>query len=211
MARLVFQASPEYLSGKQGKLERNDKGHYKLLMGMYNAPNCLGDVYALTQKVKALFTHSSAAQWCKDGRLYGEAEHPSLRDWMAPGRTEAEAVALLLDRSAIVPSDKQNHQIYRFWYEEMADRLDGKIVYGVYGEIDPFSDHMKRSLDNPNENTSMSVRSFIGNRSPTGIGNYLIEQSDLVTWDHISVPGLNGVGKYTSAGFESVRSRRIEL
>jgi hypothetical protein len=211
MTRLVFQASPHYLEGKNGVLQKNDKGHYKLLMGMYNAPNCMGDVYILSQKVKQLFVKSTAASWCADGRLFGEADHPGLSQFMMPGRSTADAVAMLLDRSATVPVTAQNHQIHKFWYEEMAHKVDGQVQFGVYGELEPLTNRMRTSLDNPNSNTSMSVRSFVGSRSPTGIGNYLIEQSDLLTWDEVSVPGLKGVGKYNSVGFESHRSTRIEL
>lgn len=205
MTRLAFSANPAYLDGKQGKLQKNDKGHYKLLMGMYNAPNCMGDIYLLTQRVQNLFKASTAASWCESGRLFGEAEHPGLAEFLIPGRSTADAVAMLLDRSATVPCFKQNHQIYKFWYEDMPDKIDGKTIIGVYGEIMPLTDRFKTSLENPYTNTAMSVRSFIGNRSPTGIGNYLLEQSDIITWDETSVPGLPKVGKYTSAGFESAK------
>lgn len=203
MTTLVFQPNPAYLEGKQGKLPRNSKGHYKLLMGMYNHPNCVGDIYALTQRVKALFTNSTAASMVDRARLFGEDRHPHINDFILPGRSDEEAVAMLLARSADVPLDCRNHQIHKFWWEEMPHRVDGKTVYGVYGEIDPISAQIARSLDNPNDNTSMSVRSFIGQRNPTAFGNYILEQSDLVTWDQVPRPGFEDVGKYNTLGFES--------
>lgn len=203
MSEIIFRVNPTELEGKQGKLPRNDKGHFKVLVGMYNAYNTCGDKYIFTQRVRNLFTHSRAARRCKEKRLYGEADHPELRDFISRTRTQEEAVALYLDRLCIVPPDKQAHQIWDFWFEELPHKVDGETVYGVYTWLDPFHPRQRASLENPEENTSYSVRSFIDRTPSRTMGSWIYETKEINTWDWVTNPGMNKVGKYNTAGLES--------
>lgn len=199
---IIYRANPSLLEGKQGKLPKDAQGRYKVLVGAYNMRNTCGDKYIFTSRVQALFKSSKARTRADNNQLYGEPDHPELRDFVKRTRTHEEAVALYLDRLNHVPPDRQAHQIHDFWYEPLPDKVDGETVYGVYALITPLHPRQKDSLENPQENTAYSVRSFI-DRYPSRCGGYLFEAKELITWDWVSNPGISMAGKYNTPGLES--------
>jgi len=200
--KVIFRVNPTVLEGKQGILPKDDKGRYIVMVGAYNAKNTSGDKYVFTQQVKNLFSKSVARTRCADKQLYGEADHPELSHFRNKTRSFEEAVAMYMDRLWVVPTKNQAHQIHDFWFEELPDRVDGQPVYGVFNLISPINERQRASLENPEENTAYSVRSFI-DKEPSRLQGWLVETTELITWDWVTNPGISYAGKYNTPGLES--------
>lgn len=201
MSTLTFSSNKTVLAGKQGKLKTNSEGHYEIMVGAFNHPNNIGDIYPFTERVKKLFTKSTAITKLNNNQLYGEADHPDLNEFRSKTRTEQQAIALWIDRLSKVVSSNISHQILGVRWEKLGIKHNGKPVYGVYNVVNPINPILKSNLKDPNANTAFSVRSFI-NRTME-MGQFMCEAKDIITWDWVPTGGIDLATKYNTPSLES--------
>lgn len=201
MSTLSFTANKTALEGKQGKLPTNKDGHKLVLCGAYNIPNNIGEVYPYTSRVEKLFSNSTMIRKLNNSQLYGEADHPSLNEFISKTRTQQEAVALWVSRLTQVPASQIAHQWHGFDVKPLNQKIGGRQVMGVFGWVNPFHEVQKASLSDPNSNTAYSVRSFVDRTLK--LGEVMCEQKDLITYDWVPTGGIPIANKYCTPGLES--------
>lgn len=207
MSKLVFTSNKAVLKGKQGKLKQDSDGNFEVMVGAYNIPTTSGETYLFTERVKKLFTSSTMLSKFNKNQLYGEADHPSLDDYRLKTRTEAEAVALWINRLRRIDPKNISHQIMGIRWEKLPQVVNGRPVYGVYCIIKPLVPILAKSLSDPEQNTAFSVRSFV-NRTMQ-LGELFCETNDIVTYDWVPHGGIPIATKYSTPSLES--EHKIQL
>ena len=200
MGSLTFTVDRSQLEGKQGKLTKDKDGYYEMLAGAYNIPNSCGERYVFTDEVKNMFVNSRMVSKLKLGQLYGECNHPSLDEYRSKARSESDSIALWMNRlGRIVMNNLAFHSNNVRW-AELDKRVDGRPVYGVYLKVKPLVEPMSMSLSDPNQNTALSVRSFVNRKY--SMGEILVTTKDIITYDWIAHGGIHLATKYNTPSLE---------
>ena len=189
---------------KEGIIKPNSDGYYELVLSALNYPNPVGARYR-TESARRILDHSPFFQRkIKEGNLLGEVGHPRRRDC----RTDAEYEDRLYD---IVESNVCLH-ISDVWIDDSGHLKDrnGRAYTGIMGLVAPsgvHGDKFEASLQNPKQNTCLSVRSITDNyRMPDG--SIEKEFVNICAWDWVNEPGLRPANKFSAPSLESY-SREI--
>lgn len=201
MSTLTFTSNKTLLKGKQGKLKQDSDGNYEVMVGAYNVPNTAGETYLFTKRVENLFLKSTMISKLNKKQLYGEADHPSLDDYRAKTRSEEDAVALWINRLGKISSANISHQIMGVRFEKLDQVINNRPVYGVYNIVKPLHPVLKASLDDPDQNTAFSVRSFVDRTFR--MGEIFCEAKDIITYDWVPHGGIPLATKYNTPSLES--------
>ena len=169
-------------------------GSYKMPGGFFNATNEAGEHYIFNDDVKSLFTNKSPFYRMMEKQcLCGELGHP-VRE---PGESKVEFAR----RFTRVSEDKQAFLIRAL---EVGDamRMEGQTreVYPIWLWVEPFGvykDVFKDSLENPNFNTSLSIRCLSKRvTQPNGLVTRTVYR--IITWDAPTEPGIKHSTKRTA-------------
>lgn len=197
--QFVYAADVTALEGKQGKLKKDKDGYYEILLGAYNCYNSAGEFYELTKRVHLLFASSSfLMQRVKNGKLYGEADHPSMDPYLG----KPNMMALWMDRLRDIRAANQSHHIRGLELRQLAKQEKGQVVHGIYGLVKPCDERLLASLENPHENTSFSQRAFSNNRN-VGYETYR-EVTEIITYDWVTAGGIPYAAKHQTPSMESL-------
>ena len=184
---------------KQGIIKPNSDGYYELVLSALNYPNPVGARYRTESARRILEASPFFQRKIKEGNLLGEVGHPRRRDY----KTDAEYEDRLYD---IVESNVCLH-ISDCWIDDsgaLKDR-DGRSYTGIMGLVAPsgvFGDKFEASLQNPKQNTCLSVRSITDNyRMPDG--SIEKEFVNINGWDWVVEPGLRPANKFSAPSLES--------
>lgn len=207
MSELRFSINRTRLEGKQGKLPMDSNGYYRMLVGAYNLENSVGQVYGFTKRVENLFLKSTMIRRMNDDALFGESGHPPLSDFQIPGRSKEIAQAMWIDRLYIIDPAKIACALKNIHWVEMPDKVNGRTVYGVYADIKPLVEPMRISLDTPEINTYMSLRASAKYIFSHEMGEMILENDDLSTYDWVGNGGIRIACKHETPVLESERLR----
>ena len=188
-------------------LEKDDKGYYLVNAGAVNVFNSAGDYYTADGVRDLLMTPGGAfRRRLESGNLRSEVEHPRYQPGMSKhqffnrnlridlNNTCAHIRDVILEETD-APSGYRNDKIVviKLWLKPS----------GVKG------DALKTSLDNPDENTCFSIRSFT---KDTWVGGVKVKKlQQVVTWDWVLEPGINVATKWKTLGIESMDECNISL
>lgn len=181
-------------------LEQDDKGYYKVNLGAINAFNSAGEFYT-AEGAKELFTEESSSfvRRLKSGYLKAEVGHPEYIAGMSKAEYFNRNMKIMLDRTCchireviLTPTDNPS---------ELAGQGSYIHIEGWVKPSGPFGDALKTSLDNPEENTAFSIRSFTENivKNMVTIKKLL----EVITWDWVTEPGIATASKWKKLGIES--------
>lgn len=187
---------------------KDEDGYYKVTFGAFNVRNSAGDVYS-SEGVKELLTTSKSLAYRRltMGRLRSEADHPARE----PGISDHEWIIRNLDTSMkCVCGHIKEISIVETEKSEGIPGI-GNIMY-VVGWIKPsgkYGDGLKESLDNPNEDTCFSIRSFT---KDTKVSHYYIKKVlEVVTWDWINAPGIKYASKLSGPALETINECSFDI
>lgn len=184
---------------KQGIIKPNSDGYYELVLSALNYPNPVGARYRTESARRILETSPFFQRKIKEGNLLGEVGHPRRRDY----RTDQEYEDRLYD---IVESNVCLH-ISDVWIDDTGALKDrnGRAYTGIMGLVMPSGVHgnkFEESLNNPKQNTCLSVRSITDNyRMPDG--SVEKEFVNICAWDWVNEPGLRPANKFSAPSLES--------
>lgn len=191
---------------KQGIIKPNQDGYYELVLSALNYPNPVGARYRVDSARRILDTSPFFRRKIKEGNLLGETGHPRRRD----SNTDADYEDRLYD---IVESNVCLH-ISDVWIDDsgaLKDR-DGRSYTGIMGLVAPsgvHGDKFEASLQNPKQNTCLSVRSITDNyRMPDG--SVEKEFVNIIAWDWVNEPGLRPANKFSAPSLESYRNNPMD-
>lgn len=184
---------------KTGVIKPNSDGYYELVLSALNYPNPVGARYRTESARRILETSPFFQRKIKEGNLLGEVGHPRRRDH----KTDAEYEDRLYDL------DEKNVclHISDVWIDDsgaLKDR-DGRPYTGIMGLVAPSGVHgrsFEESLQNPKQNTCLSVRSITDNyRMPDG--SIEKEFVNICAWDWVNEAGLRPANKFSAPSLES--------
>lgn len=195
---IIFTSVKTHADNK--KLEVDDKGYYKVILGAVDAFNESGDFY-LSEGLKELITEdsSSLARRLKAGYLKGEAGHPVYEQGMSN--------ADYFSRNLRIHLPNTSHHIREIILTptNSDSGLPGKgktiLVEGWIKPSGPHGDALKKDLDNPDCNVAFSIRSFTQDTKVNGINIKKLAQ--IVTWDWVLEPGIRKANKWEKLSMEA--------
>ncbi len=195
---------------KQGIIKPNQDGYYELVLSALNYPNPVGARYRTESARRILETSPFFQRKIKEGNLLGEVGHPRRRDCRTDQEYEDRLYDLLESNVCLHISD--------VWIDDsgaLKDR-DGRAYTGIMGLVKGsgiHGDKFEESLNNPKQNTCLSVRSITDNfRMPDG--SIEKEFVNIIAWDWVNEPGLRPANKFSAPSLESyefpVNPRNLE-
>ena len=198
MTVLSYKSDFLETSGKQGKLQQDPDGYYDFQAGAFDAYNSAGAFYPLGPAQQFFEDASDFQRRIKSGRLYGEMDHPI----MLPGMSREQ----FLMRIMRIEHKFTSHHIREAYLtnEEGFKNKDGQVMTMTHLRLKPTNERLGISLDNPHENTAMSIRSITIDRFDPRRGCMMKNMKMPVTWDWIPEPGIAEAGKYDHPGLESL-------
>jgi len=191
---------------QNGGYTANPDGSYDVILGALQAVNSVGEVYISDAEVLQLFEASSNLQSrIADGSAKGEADHPNLN-----GLSEEKA----LERYLSVDPKLTSHIINKVSVDKKSVRVAGQPqpVYLIRGNITPmgaYGDALKSDLENPNSNTSFSIRAFC-KRIVTPV-SVIKKLTSIITWDWVDRPGINVANKKHTVTLETLDVLSFEV
>lgn len=190
-------------SNKQGLLKPDANGYYKTVLGGLNVFNSAGEFYT-AEGVKELFAQSGYLQKrIQHGRLRGEYGHPK----KMPGESDqafCNRLFLINEKNVAV----HFNEIYLD--DTLIKNNQGQQTIAIIGSFipsGPFADAVQRTLDNPNENISFSIRAFTDDKIIRGVNHRYLK--NIVTWDVVNCPGIAIAEKWNSPSLEELYNKRI--
>jgi len=188
-------------NGDNRKLEQDENGYYKVNLGGINVFNSAGEFYT-AEGINDLINNesSSFSRRLKSGYLKCEVGHPEY----VPGMSKAE----FYNRNMKIVLANTCAHIREVILTPTNDPsgLPGQgnyiLIEGWVKPSGPHGDALKASLDNVEENTAFSIRSFTAN---TLKGNITIKKIlEIITWDWVLEPGISTASKWKKLAIESI-------
>jgi len=182
------------------RLEQDSDGYYYVTLGAVNIKNTAGAVY-LENGLEEMLSdgESLIGRRLKNGNLRTEVDHPS----MEPGMSKQE---FLIRNLRVVMNNACGH-IKEIVLVKTNENIGipgiGNIIL-IEGWIKPSGvkgDALKASLDNPEENTTFSIRSFTNDFVKGGV---LFKRfTQIATFDWVTEPGIHKASKWNKLSIES--------
>ena len=204
MRTFTLQCTALNGSNKVGKLEPDENGYYKVVLGGFDIPNPQGNVYPF-KAAKHLFTESSTLMRnITSGNLYGEWGHPKRQ----PGQT----LSNYIKRCSIVDEANIAFHIKKIEISENEVKDDeGNVVVSIIGwvkGVGPKASEFDKMLANPDQNVCFSIRAATDD-VPNVRGKLDRNITSIITWDFVVYPGLRVAQKYKSPALESFDTLQV--
>lgn len=201
MSKVRFTETKLSATGKKGILTPDADGYYELVIGGLNTFNSAGEYYTL-EGAKQLFEESSIfMRRVRNGALLAELGHPS----KLPGMSMDEYI------NRILKIDEGNVccHIKEVWLDETYGKrypkLNNPNLVAIVAKIKPYGpkgQHLKESLENPNQNTFFSIRALTNDFYQRGQTIRVLQQ--IVTFDGcVSESGIAIANKWDTPSLES--------
>ena len=203
MANVKFECSALAGTNKVGKLTPDSNNYYTMVIGGLNIFNSAGQYYSY-EGAKDLFEGSSQfMRRISRGSLRGELGHPQ----QLPNQSIDDYISRILE---IKESNVCVH-FSEIWldFDKMKDK-DGKAVVAIMAKLTPSGPHgpmLDKMLKNPKENVCFSIRSFTDDQYKGGVTVRNIR--NIVTFDHVTEPGISIANKWQAPGLESLNEKII--
>uniref|UniRef100_A0AAU8KXU9 Prohead protease n=1 Tax=Pantoea phage Survivor TaxID=3232176 RepID=A0AAU8KXU9_9CAUD len=197
-------------SGKKGILKPNAQGLYRLNAGGFNIPNHAGITYPANDYIVAQIEENSDLQRrAKMGYCKMEVEHPEPFFYVIENgikyRQPMTDVLQWINRLRSYDPDNICGLISQVLFRcedpnNMAAPIWNEILCKPFG---PKGDQFRESLDTPEHNTAVSIRTQI---SPFRPGETRKNVEYWTGYDWVAEPGMIHANKHMSAGCESFMS-----
>ena len=189
------------------KLKKDDKGYYLVNAGAYNIFNSAGDYYTAKGVENKLREPGSVFQRrLRSGNLRSEVEHPRWNKGMSKNE--------FVQRNLKVDFTNTCGHIRDIVLTptNIASGYGNDKILKVQIWIKPSGPHgdaLGKSLENTEENTCFSVRSFTDDKRINGIVIKRLLQ--VVTWDWVGEPGISLATKWKTLSIESTDQCTIDI
>lgn len=198
MANTIGNYSAMYIPGlnKVAKMQPDDAGYYRCILGGFNLANQSGLRYPFSSGIKAMFDTGGIVRRRLDtGQLRGEYMHPDL---------EGMGLEQIMRRLALIELKLVSHHFRDIQLERKKDEHNREVIlaYGSVKPSGPYGNSLEESLSNLEENVAFSVRSFSKPGLDQGRRARLI--TDVLTYDAVSEGGIKLANQYDTANLESI-------
>ena len=185
-------------TGKEGRLPADADGYFTLPIGGLDCFNSANQFYSYNA-AKGLFEGSSAfMRRVSTGCLKGEAGHPK--------KEVGQSMADFIDRICRIEETRVSHHIAEIWldFNTIKDPKTGRPIVAIMAKVKPsgpYGQPLLESLLNPKEDVCFSIRAFTDDRRVGGVTERGLKE--IITWDAVTEPGIDGARKYRSPSLES--------
>jgi len=190
------------------KLIPDSSGYYKVILGAFNVKNSSGQAYSskgvkelLADKTNLFNTRLAAS------RLRAEAEHPEFVPGMSRHDFFSRNLAIKVSRACAHIKEVSFRQTKHS--EGIPGLGNVVIIEGLVKPSGQFAPGLKDSLDNPEEDTCFSIRSFTMDKTTGLLTTKFIKQ--IITWDWVSDPGIKYASKLNSPSVESADLQQLTV
>ncbi len=201
MAIIKFSSTQLQNLGKKGQLKKDSDGYYEIVIGGLNIENSSGVIYVL-QNAKELFDNSSVLQRrIKNGSLYGEAGHPIKK----PGMSMDDYITrvLSIENNNICCHFKEVWLDDSYSFNSKGVKNNTVAIFAKVKPYGPLAKSFEDSLENPDINTAMSIRSLSEDQYKNGTIYRTI--TEIVTWDWVIEPGISIATKWNTPTMEDYK------
>lgn len=184
-------------TGKAGQLPADEDGYFTLPIGGLDCFNSANQFYSYSA-AKNLFEQSSSfMRRVSTGCLKGEMGHPK--------RESGQSMDDFVDRVMRVEETRVSHHLSEIWldFNSVKDK-NGKPIVAIMAKVKPsgpYGQPLLESLLNPKEDVCFSIRAFTDDRRVGGVTERGLKE--IITWDAVTEPGIDGARKYRSPSLES--------
>jgi len=192
---------------KQDKptIVKDESGYYKVYLGAFNTYNHAGIYYRCPLSFLDFLQSDKSilGRRLRNGILRAEYKHP---DYSVFNNLDPRTKALKIKQRTIeINLDRVCAHIKTVNFHVLDKKENGWdlpiiIVEGWVKPAGPFKKELQEALENPNENTTFSVRSLVRERV---VGSTLVRDLvDISTWDYVFEPGIKIASQWNAAGIE---------
>ena len=186
-------------TGKMGKPKCDNNGYYEICLGALNIFNSKGEYYTLNGAEKLFQQSSSFMRRMTMACLKSEEGHPK------PGNMSQEnfiSRLLRIEEPNVCAHIKKVE--LDFDYAKKVNNAPSQDCVGIVGWVKPagpLGKSLEDSFNNPDEEVCFSIRAFTKDYWERGTKYRVLDE--IVTWDHVTEPGISLATKYNSAATES--------
>lgn len=184
---------------KKGLLTKDADGYRTSVLGGLNVFNSAGEYYT-AEGARELFNESGLLRKrIAQGRLRGEWGHPK----QLPGESDSSYI----NRIFLINEEKVACHFKEIWLDDNLIKNEfGQPVIAIMGKFcpsGPYGEYLEKSLNNPNENISFSIRAFTDDKYIKGVNNRTLKT--IITWDVVNCPGISIAEKWNSPAMEDLK------
>lgn len=187
-------------SNKAGILKPDADGYYEMVLGGLNAFNSAGEYYTLDGAIKLFQSSSMLMRRIQNGKLKGELGHPKI----IPGMTNDD----YLERILTIEETNVIVHIKELWLDhdfgKKYPQFNNPKLVAVMGKVCPSGPHataFERSINNPHENVTFSIRGLTHNYTERGQVYRVL--TTIVTFDNVTEQGINIAEQWHAPALES--------
>lgn len=200
MSTLKFTETVFSSNGKKGILTPDADGYYTLVLGGLNTYNSAGEYYT-ADRAKELFLNSSSfMRRVSNGALYSELGHPK----KLPGMSMDDFYRRIVSIEETNICAHISEVTLDFEYGRKNPGLNNPDLIAIIGKVKPAgpkADSVRLALENPKQNAAFSIRALSENTMRNGRTER--EIFSIVTFDHVTEPGISIADKVSAPGLES--------
>lgn len=192
---------------KEGSLPPPDSdGYHSVILGGLNCFNSAGEYYVAEGVVEMFHKSSSFMRRIQTGSLYAEVGHPRKQAGMSYEDFYRRIIDIddtnicghIADISLDLTYGRKNPQVAN---------PEFIAIMGKVKPAGPKADALKLSLENRKQNTAFSVRGLTDNAQRGGRTERRLTQ--IVTYDHVTEPGIKAACKAYVPGLESFQVHEV--
>lgn len=188
-------------SGKKGVLTPDSDGYYTVVVGGLNTYNSAGEYYTADKAVELFQESSHLMRRIKNHALYAELGHPK----RTPGMSLEHFYTRVISIEETNICGHFSELTLDFKFGEKHPHLNNRNLIGIIGKVKPAgakANALQLALDNPKQNAAFSIRGLTENKD---IGGRVIRTlTNIITFDHVTEPGINIADKHMSPTLESL-------
>lgn len=202
MSTVTFTETIFSAKAKEGILPGPDAdGYHTVVLGGLNCYNAAGEYYTANRVIELFRDQSSVfMRRVKSGSLYSEVGHPRRQQGMS--MTDFYSRIIDLDDTNICAHISEVTLDLTFGARN--PDLNAPEMIAIMGKVKPAgpkAETMRLSLENRKQNTAFSVRGITTNHERNG--RIERELTRVITFDHVTEPGIKAACKAYVPGLES--------
>ena len=185
---------------KKGILTPDSDGYYTVVVGALNTYNSAGEYYTAEGALDLFNSSSSFQRRIKSGALYSEVGHPKKQQGMSMDDFYNRVISI--EEKNICGHFSEIRLDFDFGKKNPS--LGNPDLIAIIAKVKPAgakANALQLALENPKQNAAFSVRGLTKNTQANG----RIERRlyNIITFDHVSEPGISIADKYMAPGLES--------
>lgn len=188
---------------KEGSLPPPDAdGYHSVVLGGLNCYNASGEYYVAEGVVEMFQSSSAFMRRIQSGSLYTEVGHPRKQ----PGMSYEDFYRRIIDIDDTNICGHISDITLDLVYGKKNPQIGNHDFIAIMGKVKPAgpkAEALRLSLENRKQNTAFSVRGLTDNAQRNGRVERKLTQ--IVTYDHVTEPGIKAACKAYVPGLESLQ------